>query len=50
MDPASGWCIGCLRTLGEIAAWSTLPDDAKRELIERLDERRAVWFDRHAAS
>ena len=28
MDARSGWCEGCLRTLDEIAAWSTL-DDAR---------------------
>ena len=43
IDPASGWCEGCLRTLDEIAAWSTLPDDAKRELLARLAERRVAW-------
>jgi predicted Fe-S protein YdhL (DUF1289 family) len=30
MDASSGLCEGCFRTLDEIAAWSTLDDDAKR--------------------
>lgn len=33
MDPVSGLCTGCYRTLAEIAEWSVLDDD----------ERRAVW-------
>ena len=42
MDPASGLCEGCWRTLDEIAAWSTLDDDAKRRVWQRLHERRAL--------
>lgn len=30
IDERSGWCVGCARTLAEIAAWSTLSDDHKR--------------------
>jgi predicted Fe-S protein YdhL (DUF1289 family) len=41
MDAASGLCEGCWRTLDEIAAWSTLEDDAKRVVWQRLRERRA---------
>lgn len=41
MSPLTGWCEGCLRTLDEIAAWSTLSDDGKRAVWARLDERRA---------
>jgi uncharacterized protein len=40
MDEASGWCSGCLRTLDEIAAWSTLDDPAKRAVWQRLAARR----------
>ncbi|MBK1711791.1 DUF1289 domain-containing protein [Rubrivivax gelatinosus] len=43
MDAASGWCEGCLRTLGEIAAWSTLPDEGRREVLARIAERRIEW-------
>ncbi len=39
MDAASGLCEGCLRTLDEIACWSSLDDDAKREVLARLDDR-----------
>ena len=41
IDPASGWCAGCLRTLDEIAAWGSLDDAAKRKVWQRLAARRA---------
>lgn len=41
MQPASGLCEGCLRTLDEIAAWSGLDDDARRAVLVRVEERRA---------
>lgn len=41
MDVRTGWCEGCLRTLDEIATWSTLTDDDKRAVWLRLDQRRA---------
>ncbi len=40
MDDASGLCIGCLRTLDEIAAWGTLDDDARREVWVAIARRR----------
>jgi predicted Fe-S protein YdhL (DUF1289 family) len=41
MDAASGVCIGCLRTLDEIAAWSVLDAAAKRAVLAELPQRRA---------
>ena len=41
MDEASGLCRGCARTLAEIATWSALDDDAKREVLARVAQRRA---------
>jgi len=41
MDQTSGVCIGCLRTLDEIAAWSVLDADAKRAVLAAVGERRA---------
>jgi predicted Fe-S protein YdhL (DUF1289 family) len=41
MDEVSGWCLGCQRTLREIAAWSTLDDDDKRAIWSLLPMRRA---------
>jgi predicted Fe-S protein YdhL (DUF1289 family) len=40
MDDASGLCIGCARTLDEIASWSVLDDDARRAIVAALPGRR----------
>ena len=42
MNPASGLCEGCLRTLDEIGAWSRLDDDGKRAVWRQLALRRAA--------
>jgi hypothetical protein len=42
MDAAAGICIGCGRTLDEIAAWSVLDADAKRAVLAALPARRAA--------
>ncbi|MBA4177330.1 MAG: DUF1289 domain-containing protein [Leptothrix sp. (in: Bacteria)] len=44
MDEATGWCAGCLRTLDEIAAWSALPDPARRAVWDELARRRVLWL------
>jgi len=41
MDAATGLCVGCLRTLDEIAAWSVLDDDARRDVWTAIAQRRA---------
>lgn len=43
MDAASGWCIGCLRTLDEIAAWGALDDAGRRAVLQLLPARRRQW-------
>jgi len=40
LDPADGYCRGCLRTGAEISAWITLDAAAKRRLLAELTERR----------
>lgn len=42
MDPRTGWCEGCLRTIDEIATWSTLGDSQKRAVWVLLEQRRAA--------
>ena len=42
MDATNGVCIGCLRTLDEIAAWSVLDDNARRAVWSALAERASV--------
>ncbi|ATE65087.1 DUF1289 domain-containing protein [Rhizorhabdus dicambivorans] len=44
IDPATGYCIGCLRTVEEIAGWGSSDDDGKRAVLERL-KRRALRKD-----
>jgi len=41
MDPVSGWCEGCQRTIDEIAAWSSLNDLQKLRVWQALPQRRA---------
>ncbi len=40
MDPVSGLCRGCMRTLDEISAWSLLDDDDKRSVWQSIASRR----------
>lgn len=39
MDPATGWCEGCLRTLDEIAGWGLASEAQKRAVWQQLAER-----------
>jgi len=39
IDPYTGTCHGCRRTLDEIAAWSSLPDTDKRRVWRQLPGR-----------
>jgi predicted Fe-S protein YdhL (DUF1289 family) len=41
IDASSGLCVGCQRTLQEIAVWSTLDDAAKRDVWHTIAARRA---------
>ncbi len=49
MNPADAVCDGCMRTLDEIACWSSLPDAAKREILALLPARRAETKARRSA-
>jgi predicted Fe-S protein YdhL (DUF1289 family) len=42
MDAASGLCTGCLRTLGEIAAWSAASEEVRRAIKAALPQRRGL--------
>ena len=41
IDDATGLCVGCLRTLDEIAAWGALDDTARRRVWQAIALRRA---------
>lgn len=40
VDGASGLCVGCLRTLGEIAGWAGFTDAERAEIMNALPARR----------
>ncbi|RPH67509.1 MAG: DUF1289 domain-containing protein [Burkholderiales bacterium] len=40
IEPTSGLCEGCLRTIDEIADWGSLGDDAKRAIWSAIEQRR----------
>jgi hypothetical protein len=42
IDPVTGLCAGCFRTLDEVAAWSVLDDDERRAVWAALPGRRAA--------
>ena len=42
INPQTGYCVGCLRTIDEIADWLEMSDDEKRKLLNQLDQRRKV--------
>ncbi len=40
MDPRRGVCLGCCRTLDEIASWSAMSDAERGRALELLPDRR----------
>lgn len=42
IDDGTKWCLGCLRTLEEIATWHVMSDDEKRQVYGRLHARQNV--------
>jgi uncharacterized protein len=41
LDPASGLCRGCYRSIDEITRWSDLGPEEKRRILADLPRRRA---------
>jgi len=41
VDGESGLCLGCFRTLPEIAAWARFSDEERAALMGELPDRRA---------
>lgn len=39
IDPVTGWCRGCGRTLGEIAEWGAASESRQGEILARLAQR-----------
>jgi uncharacterized protein len=40
LDPATGLCAGCMRSVDEIAAWPEASSAERLAIVERLRERR----------
>lgn len=40
IDDDSGLCLGCFRSLAEIAGWARLGDDARAAIMDDLPARR----------
>jgi predicted Fe-S protein YdhL (DUF1289 family) len=45
MDRLSGFCEGCLRTIPEIAGWSRMEDDERRQVWRAIEwrARAGIW-------
>lgn len=40
IDPKTGFCLGCFRTLKEIAQWGKFSEDQREGLLPELDRRK----------
>jgi len=40
LDPATGLCLGCGRSVAEIARWTQMSDAERTRLMAELDRRR----------
>ena len=40
MDAKSDMCIGCKRTIAEIARWPMMDDDERRQVVDSLKSRK----------
>ncbi|HXZ07131.1 MAG TPA: DUF1289 domain-containing protein [Paraburkholderia sp.] len=50
MNADTGWCDGCLRTIDEIASWSSFGDRQKRAIWDAIEERHAQIIAQSKAS
>jgi predicted Fe-S protein YdhL (DUF1289 family) len=42
MEPDTGLCAGCLRTIDEIASWGAMPEGERVKVWQQIDARRAA--------
>jgi hypothetical protein len=50
IDATTGWCLGCGRSMAEIASWSTLEPERRRAVMGELAARKAQIMDRERRS
>jgi len=41
IEPGDGLCVGCARTLDEIASWGAMSSDERRGVLKQLALRRS---------
>jgi predicted Fe-S protein YdhL (DUF1289 family) len=39
MDPKSGTCVGCRRTIAEIASWGGMSEEERRNAMAAIEAR-----------
>jgi predicted Fe-S protein YdhL (DUF1289 family) len=45
MDPVTGLCEGCLRSLDEIARWAQTTNDDRRQILAWVEKRKEEGID-----
>ncbi len=45
IDEATGFCIGCYRTLDEVVAWQQLTQTQQLQVVAQCDTRKAKYAD-----
>jgi predicted Fe-S protein YdhL (DUF1289 family) len=40
MDDATGWCLGCRRTIDEIREWMIMAPEERQRVLDNLPARR----------
>jgi predicted Fe-S protein YdhL (DUF1289 family) len=40
IDEATGWCLGCKRTIEEIREWMIMPPEERQRVLDALAGRR----------
>lgn len=40
IDPVTRLCLGCLRSIDEIASWSSITDQQRLEIMQQLETRK----------
>ena len=40
LNSETGYCIGCMRTIDEIADWLEMTNEEKQQVLNQLEERR----------
>ena len=41
IDDDTGWCLGCGRSMQEIATWANMGDDARTKVLGEIEGRKA---------